>query len=142
MLLHSGETQGFVPRREGALEWAHKTRVLELAHRKSGLAVNLVFDSLPFEREALSRATWVDVGEVQLPLTGPEDLIIMKAVGHRPLDLEDIEALLAAHPQLNLWLMLSWVQTFAEALNRPEILTDLNALLNQRRQLSGIRRGE
>ena len=58
----------------------------------------------------------------------------MKAVGHRPRDLADIEAILAAHPQLKLWWMLDWVQKFAAALEMPELLTDLEALLNQHRQ--------
>jgi hypothetical protein len=132
--LSSGATQGFLSRRAKALNFAHKVGVLELGHEKSGLEVNLVFASLTFEREAFSRATWVDVGSVQLPLPSPEDLIIMKAVSHRPRDLADIEAILAAHPQLKLWWMLDWVQKFAAALARPELLTDLEALLNQRRQ--------
>jgi hypothetical protein len=58
----------------------------------------------------------------------------MKAVAHRPRDLADIEAIMAAHPQLQLWRMLDWVQKFAAALEMPEILTDLEALLNKRRQ--------
>jgi hypothetical protein len=132
--LRSGAPQGFLSRRAKALNFAHKVGVLELGHEKSGLEVNLVFASLTFEREAFSRATWVDVGSVQLPLPSPEDLIIMKAVSHRPRDLVDIEAILAAHPQLKLWWMLDWVQKFAAALARPELLTDLEALLNQRRQ--------
>jgi hypothetical protein len=132
--LRSAVEQGFAPTPVEAIELAHQTQGLGLCHEASGLTVNLVFASLDFEHEALARATWVDLGEVQLPLPSPEDLIIMKAVGHRPRDLADIEAILAAHPQLKLWWMLDWVQKFAAALEMPELLTDLEALLNQRRQ--------
>jgi plasmid stabilization system protein ParE len=58
----------------------------------------------------------------------------MKAVAHRPRDLDDIEAILAANPKLNLRRVRRWVREFAEALEMPEILTDLKTLLSQRRK--------
>jgi hypothetical protein len=42
------------------------------------------------------------LGGVRVPLPIPEDLIVMKAVAHRPQDLADIESILVAHPKLNL----------------------------------------
>jgi hypothetical protein len=52
----------------------------------------------------------LDLGEVGIPLPLPEDLIIMKAVAHRPRDLGDIEAMLAAHPELNPRRVRHWVR--------------------------------
>jgi nucleoside-diphosphate-sugar epimerase len=43
-------------------------------------------------------------------------LIILKAVAHRPQDLADIAAILAAQPRLNLRRVRRWVQEFSEAL--------------------------
>ncbi len=132
--LTAGAGYGFGPRRDDALAFAQKTRVLLARHQESGIDVDIVFGSLPFEREAVARATWVELGGVRAPLPLPEDLIIMKAVAHRPQDLADIEAILAAHPKLNLRRARRWVREFAAVLSMPEILNDLEALLSQRKK--------
>jgi predicted nucleotidyltransferase len=105
-----------------------------VGHEESGIDVDIVFGSLPFEKEAVARATWVELGGVRIPLPLPEDLIVMKAVAHRPQDLADIEAILAAHPKLNLRRVRRWVREFASVLSMREILDDLEALLSQRRK--------
>jgi hypothetical protein len=132
--LTAGAGYGFIPRRDDALAFARETRVLLVRHQESGIDVDIVFGSLPFEKEAVARATWVELGGVHVPLPLPEDLMVMKAVAHRPQDLADIEAILAAHPKLNLRRVRRWVREFAAALSMPEILNDLEALLSQRRK--------
>jgi hypothetical protein len=129
-----GAKHGFIPRRDDALAFAKETQVLLMRHQVSGIDVDIVFGSLPFEKEAVARATWVELGGVQAPLPLPEDLIVMKAVAHRLQDLADIEAILAAHPKMNLRRVRRWVREFAAALEMPEILNDLEALLSQRRR--------
>jgi predicted nucleotidyltransferase len=98
------------------------------------LDADVVFGSLPFERKTVARAVWIDLGGVRVPLPHPEDLIIMKAVAHRPQDLADIEAILAVQARLNLRRVRRWVQAFAEALSMPEIFHDLETLLSQSRK--------
>ena len=132
--LAAGAGYGFVPRRDDALAFAGQTQVLLLGHRESGIDVDVVFGSLPFEKEAVARASWVDLGGVRAPLPLPEDLIIMKAVAHRPQDLVDIEGILAAQPKLDRRRVRRWVGEFAAALGDPEILSDLETLLSRARQ--------
>jgi hypothetical protein len=132
--LAAGAGHGFLPRRADALAFARETRVLLVHHGESGIDLDLVFGSLPFEKEAAIRAKWVDLGGVAIPLSSPEDLIIMKAVAHRPRDLEDIAAILAAQPVLNVRRVRRWLREFSGALEMPEILNDLEALLSQRRK--------
>ncbi|MGC2434025.1 MAG: hypothetical protein WA433_09605 [Desulfobaccales bacterium] len=132
--LAAGAGHGFLPRRDGALAFARETRVLLMRHGESGIDLDLVFGSLPFEKEAAIRAKWVDLGGVAIPLSSPEDLIVMKAVAHRPRDLEDIAAILAAQPELNVRRVRRWLREFSGALAMPEILNDLEALLSQRRK--------
>jgi len=132
--LAAGTQHGFVPRRADALAFAQETRVLLVRHEESGIDADIVFGSLAFEKEAVTRATWVELGGVRVPLPLPEDMIVMKVVAHRPRDLDDIEAILAAHPKLNLRRVRRWVREFSAALKMPEILNDLEALLSQRRQ--------
>ena len=105
-----------------------------MRHQQSGIDVDLVFGSLPFEDQAVARATWIDFEGVMIPLPTPEDLIIMKAVAHRHRDLEDIDALLTTHPDLDLKRVRRWVKEFAVALARTDILADLETLLARHRQ--------
>ena len=130
--LTTGAKYGFVPRQSDTLTFARQSRVLLVRHEPSGLDADVVFGSLPFERETVARSVWVEVSGVLVPLPRPEDLIILKAVAHRPQDLADIEAILAAQPRLNLRRVRRWVAEFSEALSMPEILRDLEALLSQR----------
>ncbi len=132
--LAAGAKHGFVPRRADALAFAQETRVLLVRHEPSGIDADLVFGSLPFEKEAITRAEWVELDGVRIPLPLPEDLIIMKAVAHRPQDREDIAAILMAHPRLNLRRVRRWVREFSAVLEMPEILNDLEALLSQKRK--------
>ena len=129
-----GVEHGFSLRRDDALAFAQEARVLLMRHQESGIDVDIVFGSLPFEKKAVAQAIWMELGGVQAPLPLPEDLIIMKAVAHRPQDLADIEGILAAHPKLNLKRVRGWVREFAAALSMPEILNDLEALLSQRKK--------
>jgi len=55
----------------------------------------------------------------------------MKAVAHRPRDAVDIEAVLDAHPKLDKARVRRWVEEFSEALEMPEIYTDLEALMKR-----------
>lgn len=132
--LAAGARFGFVPRRSDTLIFAEETRVLLVHHEPSGVDVDVLFGALSFEKEAVTRAVWVEVGDVRLPLPIPEDLVIMKTVAHRPRDLADIESILDAHPRLNLRRVRRWVQEFSTALEMPEILDGLETILSQRRK--------
>ncbi len=132
--LTAGARYGFLPRRDDVLTLVQATRVFLLRHQESGIDVDIVFGSLQFEKEAVARSIWVDLGGVQIPLPLPEDLIIMKAVAHRPQDLSDVEAIIAAHPEFNRRRVRRWVREFAAALTMPEILTDLEGLIRQQGQ--------
>lgn len=130
--LSSGSSFGFQPRRTDALEFARKTRVLWVRHEQSGIDVDVSFGSLPFEKELIARAVWMDVGGVRAPLPTVEDLIILKAVAHRSRDLVDIESLVEVNTRLDVARIVRWVKDFASALEMPELLSDLEALLNRR----------
>ena len=74
------------------------------------------------------------MGRLSLPLPTPENLIIMKAVAHRPQDMADIKALLDANPKMSLRKVRRWVKEFSNALDAPDILSDLERLLQQLRK--------
>ena len=129
--LSRGREFGFAPRRADALAFARRYRVLLVRHTPSGLNADISFGGLPFEEETITRSARMRLWGLSLPLPTPEDLLIMKAVAHRPVDLLDAEAILAAHPVLDRRRVRSWVRQFAKTLEAPEILADLNTILRR-----------
>jgi uncharacterized nucleotidyltransferase DUF6036 len=132
--LASGARFGFSPRINDASEFASKNRVLLLSHNPSKTDVDVSLGVLPFERESVERASIVTVAGISFPVISPEDLIIMKALARRTRDVADIEAVLDAHPDLDLNRIRYWVSQFASILDVPEILDDLERMLNRSRQ--------
>jgi hypothetical protein len=57
----------------------------------------------------------------------------MKAVAHRPRDLEDIRSLSDANPKLDLRRIRRWVREFSSLLEMPDVLYDLETILARRR---------
>ena len=64
----------------------------------------------------------VEIGQIKLRLPTPEDLIIMKAIAHRPKDLMDIQSIAASVPDLDKRAHVRiWVEQFGEALDMPDL---------------------
>jgi hypothetical protein len=120
---------GFEPRIERADEFARQRLVLLLRHRPSGLRLGLSLAWLPFERDALARASTFDFGGVSLRVVAVEDLIVLKAVAWPLRDRDDIERLLIRHGRsVNLQQMrAALVQSFG-MLEEPERLADFDRL--------------
>ena len=135
-LLGSASAHGILPRIENPLEFAHRTRVLLLRHTESGIDIDIIFSGLPFEADAVSRATVQDLGGVRVRLPQVEDLLIMKAIAHRPQDLRDIEGLLDVFPTANVESVRCWIRDFAAAAELPHLPEDFETLLAQRRSRS------
>lgn len=128
-----GKQFGFRERRTDAITFARKSRVLLVNHEPSDIDADIVFGALSFEEESVSRAVWVSVSGVRIPLPTPEDLIIMKAVAHRTRDMGDIESVLDAHPKLDVRRIRRWTREFSHALDMPDILSDLESILKKRK---------
>lgn len=64
--LDSAARYGLVPRIDNALDFASRSRMLLLRHEKSGVEVDVSLGGLPFEREAVQRASMVDVKRLRL----------------------------------------------------------------------------
>lgn len=118
------------PRRTDVLAFARRSRVLLLRHEPSAIDLDVSLGALPFEQQSIARARTHRIGNLRIPIVSPEDLIVMKAIAHRPRDLGDIEGVLAMHPDLDRARVRHWVKEFANALDAPELLDDLSRLLN------------
>jgi hypothetical protein len=132
--LAAGASFGFTPRISEAAAFALKSRVLLLLHDPTRTPVDVSLGALPFEQESVDRASTVTVGGVSFPVVSPEDLIIMKSLPRRPRDIADIEAVIDAHPQLDLKRVRYWVGQFASVLESPDIIDDVERILNRKRQ--------
>lgn len=128
-LLEAAAQQGMVGRIADAEGFARKNRVLLIQHESSGINIDISLGILPFEAEMIKRGRKISVGNLQLRLPTPEDLIIMKAVAHRPKDLADIQAIAACHPNLDKERICFWVEQFGAALDFPDLWKMISPLL-------------
>lgn len=124
-LIAAAEQEGLATRLEDAEEFARRNRVVLLRHRESGINVDISLGILPFEVEAVKRSVVRQIGELTLRLPTVEDLIVFKAVAHRPQDLLDIQALIEVNPNLDRARIERWVGEFARALDMPELWKDI-----------------
>lgn len=124
---------GFLPRISEPVKFAQKNRVVLLKHKTSGINIDLSIGLLPFEIETLDRVKLSKIEKIKIPLPTPEDLIIMKAVAHRPIDMGDIKSILEVNPNLDFKRIKYWVREFAKVLEMPEIFNDLKKLFPKNR---------
>ena len=124
-LLAASAQCGLVPRLLDAEGFARKRRMLLLRHQGSGVNVDISLGILPFEVEAVERSTVHRVGRLSVRLPTPEDLIIFKAVAHRPQDMLDIQSIIETHTDLDRERIRYWVQEFSRVLEMPELWDDV-----------------
>jgi len=117
------------PRIGDPLDFARRSRVLLLRHRASQINIDIILGALPFEREAVAAGETRSLGDIEIRLPRVEDLMVMKAIAHRPRDMIDLEALLEAHPNANLERVRGQVREFSVAATLPELLKDLDSLV-------------
>ena len=128
-LVETARAHGLQPRMDDVVSFARQNRVLLLRHEASSVDLDIALGGLPFEQEAIDQAIERTVAGVSIPLPRPEDLVIMKAIAQRPRDFADIEGLVAATPALDTRYILRWVRDFAEALETPELLHEVERRL-------------
>jgi hypothetical protein len=128
-LLKAAEREGLTPRIQEVEDFARQHRVVLLRHTESGTNIDISLGMLPFEDELVARSTIFQVGSLSIRLPTPEDLIILKAVAHRPKDLMDIQAVIENYPDLDRDRIEYWVTQFARALESPELWDDISGWL-------------
>jgi hypothetical protein len=132
--LAQGASFGFAPRRTDVLQFARKNRMMLLCHENTGIEIDISLGCLPFEYECIERRVTKELHGFPLPLPTIEDLVIMKSVAHRGMDLRDIEMLIEANPHADKRRILRWVKEFSEVLETPEILKDVDSILKRTRR--------
>jgi hypothetical protein len=123
---------GLEPRVKEAEEFARKHRVLLLKHLESGIGLDISLGILPFEITAIEKSQEYKIGDLSLNLPAVEDLIIFKAVAHRPQDMLDIQEIINAHAKLDVKYIKKALQNFAKVLEIPEIWMDTEKIISKK----------
>lgn len=130
-LLQMAEEEGLMPRIPDAIDFARQHRVLLLHHQQSGIPVDISLGILPFESDMVEHRILLTVAGLTVPVPRPEDLIVLKAVAHRPVDLADIQAISEHHLNLDRGYIRQWVEAFAGILEIPDLWNMIRPFLEQ-----------
>lgn len=110
-----------VPLIEDHVAFAERNRVMPV-RTPEGTIVDFVLATLPFESEAISRATETQIGSVEARVCGPQDLVIHKIVSERPRDHEDVIGIFRrSRGSINFEELDAFVDALASELEDPEI---------------------
>lgn len=110
-----------VPRIPEAAPFARENLVLLLRHEPSGVEFDVSLAWTEFEHEAIAGATLATFGSVTAPMARPEDLVVFKAIAGRGKDMDDVAALLALYPNLDLARVRRRVRELANLADTPEL---------------------
>lgn len=129
--LQTASAYNLAPRINDAADFARRQQVVLLQHQPTGINVDLSLAAIEFDYELIARANTVTIGSLNLKVATPEDLIITKAVAHRPRDVADIGTIMNIAQNLDQERIRHWVGQFAESLEMPELVKDLEKLLQR-----------
>lgn len=119
------------PLPEDVVGFVRETFVLPVSDRATGIRVDLIFSTTPYEAMAIQRAVRVDIRGRSVPFASAEDLILHKLFAGRPRDLEDVRGVVARQRESLDWGYLHhWADEFASVPGRegmPGILTELGS---------------
>ncbi|MBI4350807.1 MAG: nucleotidyl transferase AbiEii/AbiGii toxin family protein [Elusimicrobia bacterium] len=112
-----------------AAAFAAENRVL-LLKSAGGIALDIALAALPFEEEAVDRATVFEfLPGLRLLTCSAEDLIVMKSFANRTRDWADVKTVIERDPgRLDKTYILERLTPLAEIKAAPEILKNLKAL--------------
>ncbi len=93
-----------------------QTMVLPALEESTGLRVDFIISSTPYEKEAIDRAVRIRVMDQIVRFSTPEDLIIHKVITGNHFDLDDVRKILSRSLELNLSLIRRTLKNFDSAL--------------------------
>ena len=94
--------------------FVRRTFVLPVAEEASGIRIDFIFSTTPYEREAISRADTVDVLGTLVAFASAEDLILHKLFAGRARDIEDVRGVLRRKGSTIEWPYIQrWAAEFA-----------------------------
>lgn len=97
------------------------------------IRADIVFASMPVEREGIRRAVLKPLAGRMIPVASVEDLLLMKLISERQKDLADARALLRRfRTSLDLGYLMPKLEELAKALAQPDILETVRAEIGRK----------
>lgn len=128
--------KGIEPRIDNAINFARENHVLLMRHKLSQIDIDISLALLPFEEDAISNRQMVDFGGIKIAVPKVDDLLIYKMVASRPEDVRDVEELLIRYiDKIDINKVKDTVCQFAEVLERPEMIKQLDELIKRVKEL-------
>ena len=119
---------GLDPLPEDVAAFVRDTYVLPAAE-ETGVRVDFVFSTTPYEAQAIARAVTVLVGGELVPFASAEDLILHKLFAGRPRDLEDAAGVVRRRGEELDWNYLeTWAEAFGEVPGREGMAAAVRSL--------------
>jgi len=131
-ILSVSEALDLDPLPEEIRTFVRETFVLPCADSSSGIRVDFIFSTTPYETQAIEHAQTVEVEGEDVSFATAEDLILHKLFAGRPRDVEDARGVVRRKGQELDWeYMRRWAGEFALLPGREELVEQLNALRSQ-----------
>lgn len=112
--------------------FVRQTYVVPL-YASNGTGLDLGLSYLPYEMKAIERAVNLTYQGVTFPVCTAEDLIVHKAISEREKDWLDIDGVLdRVGSNLDLGYIIFWLNQFALALERPQLIHRYQELLRSK----------
>jgi hypothetical protein len=128
-LLGACKAIGLQPLPQDPAGFVRETFVLPAAEPETGIRVDLIFSTTPYEAQAIERALMVDVGSREVPFATAEDLLLHKLFAGRPRDLDDAAGVVRRKGAELDWAYLGrWAREFAMIAGREDMPDRLEAL--------------
>jgi hypothetical protein len=128
-LLDACEALGLDPLPDDPRSFVRETFVLPAADPDTGVRVDLIFSTTPYEAQAIERAVLIDVGTRNAPFATAEDLMLHKLFAGRPRDLEDAAGIVRRKgPELDWEYLERWASEFAMIPGREDMPAGLASL--------------
>jgi hypothetical protein len=119
-LLSSASNFGFSLRDPDPARMARVARMVLLYHETAQLGVDVSLAGPQVELDAVDMADSIEIEGMVIPIAPAATLVVMKGLAAREQDLRDIEAILDAHPEIDIELALEQVRVLAELAEKPE----------------------
>jgi predicted nucleotidyltransferase len=101
---------------EDPAAFVRKTFVLPAQDEASGIRIDFVFSFSDYEKQAIARASSVEMRGVPVRFATLEDVIVHKVVAGRPRDLDDVKSIVLKNPGYDERYIEQWLQEFDRSL--------------------------
>ncbi|MBM4184420.1 MAG: nucleotidyltransferase family protein [Gemmatimonadetes bacterium] len=128
-ILELCESTRLEPLPEQPRTFVQETFVLPADDRATGVRVDFIFSTTPYEAQAIGRAERLSVGGASVPFATPEDLILHKLFAGRARDLEDVRGVVRRkRPEIEWDYLARWGHELAATPGREGLVEQLERL--------------